>query len=274
MSYLDDVTSQAAGATVELYTFTGPATTWRYTSGQETVSYGGHDYEPLAALTRGEIAIGTTWEARPLQVTMPTSAQVVSFYAFGLPPRTLHLTVTSLQERSGEAEDIWSGEVTSITPHEQVAVVESPSALGAQLTTTVPAQTIRRHCNHRLGDEHCRVDLTAFTHTTTVASVSTDGYTVTVSGVGTFPDQRFRSGTITRDTDGEVRTIVGQVGAVLLIASPFTAIANPDAVTMVAGCKHDQTDCEDTYDNLDNFGGFATIPRMDPFRVPIKLGEP
>lgn len=274
-TYAQDEASQADGDVTELYKFTGSATTWYYTSGIAAVTFAMHSYVPLAGLVRGPISKGSTFDARPLQVTLPTTAEIVQHYAFALPPRSLRLLVTRMQALSGESETIWDGEVTGITPNGPVAVVTSPSPLGAKLLATVPAQSIRPRCNHRLGDEHCRVDLTAAgrTTSTTVATVSADGYTITVAGVGGHIDHYFRAGVIVRDSDGEQRTIKEQVGTTLTLALPFRTLASPNPVTLTKGCDHTSAMCVADFDNLDNFGGFENVPRFNPHRVPIKLGR-
>lgn len=273
-TYAQDEASQADGAATELYKFVGSATTWHYTSGPESVSYDGDTYTPLAGLLRGGVTGETTKaDKRVLAVTLPTSSQLVAHYSFGIPPRSLHLTLTRVQALSGEGEVIWDGDVVSITPRGTVAELAIPSTLGTRLGTSIPGLTIRVHCLKVLGDPRCKVNMASFDHTTTVASVSTDGHTVTVAGVGGNPDQWFRAGKIVRDSDGEQRTIVDQVGAVLKIASPFRTLANPNPVTMYAGCDLSRDACEDKFSNLLNYGGFPTLPGFDPFRNAFRLGK-
>lgn len=272
MSYADDITSQADGDVVELYEFVGSATTWRLTSAAADYVFDGDTYTAQAGLTRGDISSVTTASFRPLSVQMPTAATVVQHYALGTPPRGLYLTLTSVQRNSGEGEVIWQGEVSAITPMGQKAELGCQSLLGSRLSTKMPGLTIRDHCQHALYDDHCRVARGDFDHATTVASVSaTDGRLVTVAGVGAFADQWFRGGEIVRDSDGERRGIVSQIGAVLKLVSPFRTLANPDAVTMYAGCDHTAATCDDKFSNLLNFSGFPSMPKRNPWRLGSSL---
>lgn len=274
MAYADDEESQAASAPIEAYEFVGSATTWRYTSAAEAVTIDGDVYTPLAGLRRGGFGIATIKDTPSLTVTLPSFAPIVQDYVFAIAPRTLLVSAYRYQPVSGEWIRFWRGDVRSITPTGKTAQVTSPSFLATQLSTNVPGLTVRAHCAHFFGDPRCRVDRELFKHLTTVATVSgTDARIVTVAGVGIHPNQRFRAGEIVRDADGERRTIVDQVGAVLKLVSPFRTLANGNAVTMYFGCAHTPTDCEDTYNNLINFGGFHRMPKRDPFKVSITLGE-
>lgn len=269
--FATDETSRQGSAPAELYEFTGPATAYRYTSGIETVSLGGHDYEPLAGIRRTSIALGTTRDTPTLTVILPIASAVVGDYAFDEPPRSLSLKVYRYQPESDEYVIDWRGEVTSIKPRGEDAEVSIPSLLGARLGTSVPGLVVRKHCLHVLGDARCRVVMTLFDHATTVSMAS--GTAVTVAGVGGADDQWFRAGEIVRDSDGERRLIIDQVGGVLEIVSPFRTLNGGDAVTLYAGCDHSAATCAAKFDNLVNFSGCATIPKFNPFRVPVRLGS-
>jgi uncharacterized phage protein (TIGR02218 family) len=274
MAYDDDESSQAAGAPIEGYEFIGSATTWRYTSHVEAVTIDGDTYTPIAGLRRSSVGLGSTNDTPVLKMALPVTSPVVQHYAFATPPRTLQLNVWRYQPVSGEWKRYWHGEVTSIAPKGPSAEVTSPSNLAARLSTNVPGLTVRTHCSHFLYDARCRVARAGFDHTTTVASVNgTDARIITVAGVGAFPDQYFKAGEIVRDSDGERRSIIDQVGAVLKVASAFRTLANPDVVTLYAGCDHTAATCETKFSNTVNFGGFPRMPKRNPFRVAITLGD-
>ena len=269
--FATDETSREGSTPAELYEFIGPATTYRYASGIETVTLGGHDYAPLAGLVRTAISLGTTRDTPTLTVTMPVTAAVVAAYAYGEPPRSLELRVYRYQPTSDDYVIDWRGDVTSIKPRGEVAEVSIPSLLAARLGTVVPGLVIRKHCLHVLGDARCRVVMTLFDVATTVSAAS--GTAVTVASVGGEDDQWFRGGEIVRDSDGERRLIVDQVGGVLELVSPFGTLNGGDAVTLYAGCDHSVATCAAKFNNVVNFSGCATIPKFNPFRVPVRLGS-
>lgn len=267
MTYLDDELSVSDGSRTELFEFIGPGTTWRRTSAAADVVYSGNTYTARAGLRAGVIAIGATSEAAALELTLPVSDAVVSAYGFGSPQRSLRLKVIWLQERSATAQTVWDGEVIAISPTGAMAAVRSVSQVGARMSTPIPAISIQRQCQHFLYDDRCRVDRGSYDVATTVSSIS--GYTVTVASVGGNPDDWFKAGEIVRASDGERRTIVGNVGAVLSLIAPFATLAASDSVTIYAGCAHSIEVCRDKFGNVVNFGGHPQIPSSNPFDVPL-----
>jgi len=267
VTYLDDELSTSDGSRTELFEFIGPGTTWRRTSAAADVVYGGNTYTARAGLRAGVIGIGTTSESAALELSLPVSDAVISAYGFGSPQRSLRLKVIWLQERSGAAETVWDGEVIAISPVGAMASLRSVSQVGARLSTPIPAISIQRQCQHFLYDDRCRVDRAAFDVATTVSSIS--GYNVTVASVGGNPDDWFKAGEIVRASDGERRTIVGNVGAVLSLIAPFATLNATDSVTLYAGCAHTVEVCRDKFSNVLNYGGHAQIPSSNPFDVPL-----
>ena len=282
MAYDDDAEGTATSDVAELYEFTAPATTYRYTSGPSAVSYGGHDYSPAAGLGRSTIVHASTDDSARLTLTISAAASVVAAHGRGIPPRSLGLRVYRRQAVSGEVRRVWDGAVTAITSSlaTGLATITSESKVGGRLATRLPVLTLSRRCPHRLYDDRCRVNPDDYDHATTVSSVS--GSTVTVASVGGQPDGWFgSSGEIRRDTDGERRSVITQVGAVLTLDIPFGTLAPGDAVTLWAGCDHVYWkrrtgpdfaggDCIVKFDNVINFGGGPALPSINPFTAGVR----
>lgn len=269
MTYEADEESVYDGEPYELFDFAGPQISYRYTSDQVAKTYDSNSYTPLAGLKRSRLGANSTRDANAILVTMPSSTTVVADYGFGVPPRSLRLRIYRIQDRSGVALTIWDGAVIGLKPRGASAEIRSSSQLAENLGTNIPSVSIQPICNHVLYDERCVVTRASFDQAATVSSVS--GYTVTVSTVGGNPDQWFRAGEIVRDTDGERRQIVDQVGAVLTISSSFRTLAGSDAVTLYAGCDHRNATCGDKFSNRANFGGHPSVPSSNPFLVPLRL---
>ena len=264
----DDEVSQRAGDVVEGYEFIGPQITYRHTSGTSALIIDGQLFAP-GILDRTALVAGGIQDTPALAVTMPVSSQLVKDYGFTTPPRSLRLKVHRKQARSGEVVIVWDGQVVSLTPRGRRAEVKSVSQLGARLGASVPSISYQRMCNHFLYDARCRVDRLTFDHTALITGVNAT--TITINTIGIAPDQWFRAGEIVRDVDGERRTIVDQVGAVLKLSSPFRSIANGDAVTMYAGCDHSIGTCSDKFNNRANYGGHPSVPSSNPWIVGIAL---
>lgn len=282
MAYDDDQVGVATSDVTELYEFTGPSTVYRYTSGPASVTYGGHAYAPAAGLGRSTLSSTSTEDTAKLTVTIAASASVIVAHGRALAPRSLGLRVYRQQATSGETRRIWDGEVKSITSSSttKIATVTSESRVGGRLAARLPVLTIGPRCPHRLYDDRCRVNPDDFDLTTTVSSIS--GRTVTVASVGGQPDGWFgSSGEIRRDSDGERRSIITQVGAVLTLIAPFSTLAPGDSVTLWAGCDHlywkrkvgpdfAGGDCIVKFDNAINFGGAPAMPSLNPFTAGVR----
>lgn len=268
MAYADDERSALDGEPAELFEFLGPQVAYRYASGTEAVVLDGQSFAPTT-ISRTSVAAAGTQDTPALVVTLPSSAQVVADYGFSTPPRTLRLRVHRKQEQSGEFRVIWDGQVVALSPKGRLTEARSVSQIADRIEANVPAITFQRLCNHFLYDGRCRVDRAAYDFAAIVTTVN--GSTVTLNSVGLAPDQYYRAGEIVRDLDGERRTIVDQVGAVLKLSSPFRTLANGNAVTLYAGCDHKIGTCSDKFNNRANFGGHPSVPSSNPFVVGITL---
>lgn len=267
MAFDDDELSAHDGEPIELYEFVGSAATYRYTDSQVAQTFEANSYTP-ATISRGSIPGAGSADAGALTVRLPSTDPLVLAYGLGNPPRSLTLRLLRKQVVSGQAEELWRSSVTAPRIDGRWAEFQSPSRMADRLGATIPAVSFQRLCNHFLYDEHCRVARTDYDLATTVASVV--GTTVTVASIGGQPDAWFTSGEIVRNSDGERRMIVGQVGAVLELASPFRALSATDAVTLYAGCDHLVEACRDKFNNVVNFGGHPTVPRVDLFQINIR----
>jgi len=275
VAYLDDERSASDGAPVELYEFTGAVATYRYTSGPASVVYAGNTYTPAAGLERGGLSHGTDNASAGLEVRIASSSPLAQAYAVATPPTSLRLRIYRLQAVSGEAVTVWHADAVSISVRGPIATIRTSSLVGQALETQVPAAAVQTMCGHRLYSAQCGVDRATYAHTTSVSSAS--GLGVTVASVGAHPDGWFASGgEIERTSDGQRRTIVAQVGAVLTLLSPFGELAASDAVTLWPGCNHVHAvtasvpvevigHCHNRFNNVANYGGHPFVPVSSPF---------
>jgi uncharacterized phage protein (TIGR02218 family) len=269
VAYADDVRSRRSGAPRHLFLFTGALRSYRYTSNDQPIVFDGNLYSPLADLKAGNIGSQSTNDTSALEVTMPVSAQLALDYGFDNPPQLLRLTLYEQQERSLDYAAIWRGDVVGIEPVGRRAKLRSVSKCAERLGTIVPSVAIGKTCNHFLYDARCRVERATFDFTALITAVGATS--ITINSIGIAPDQWFRAGEIVRDVDGERRTIIDQIGAVLKLASPFPNLASGDAVTLYAGCDHTFVTCEDKFNNGVNFGGHPAMPLSNPFKTPFRL---
>jgi uncharacterized phage protein (TIGR02218 family) len=284
VAYLDDEASTADGDVTELYDFTGPTASYRYTSGATAVTYGGNSYTPAPGLRRSALEHPTSGGEGSLTVTLRASETVVVAFAFAAPPRSLRLRIYRQQANSGETTTIWDGEVVAIEARGALATVRTLSKLGAWLRRQIPGLAASWRCPHRLYDARCKLTATDWDLATTVSSVSGGGTTIVVASVGGQPDDWFAKGAeILRVSDGERRIVYRQVGTTLTINDPFPTLTAGDSVTLFAGCDHTHRfytdfvgtilvsgDCQSKFSNAVNFGGEPSMPGSNPFTLNIR----
>lgn len=121
-------------------------------------------------------------------------------------------------------------------------------------------------CRARLGDAACTKDLTAFTFTGTVTSVSSQ-QVFTASALAQAVDY-FAEGVLTW-TSGishglEVKVKGFALGGVFTLSLPMLqAITAGDTFSVVAGCQKRLQDCRDKFSNVLNFQGEPHLPGID-----------
>ncbi len=109
----------------------------------------------------------------------------------------------------------------------------------------------------RFGDERCGVNLTNYSHDTSVASV-TDALRITLSLSPAKPDNYFQNGTIYwRDGNNKFyeREIKGNTGNLVELSEPMPlTVTAGDLVTAIAGCARTRAACK-TFVNDENPSG-------------------
>lgn len=263
MTYLGDESSVAAAQPVELYKFEGTYVSYFYTSGPAIVTYGGHDYIPIA-IERTEVKVGTQEDdGLDISIKLPVTELVIQHYAFEISPPRLKLTI--FRQEPSETVVYWIGPVNNVSVDEDGrGVVRCPSVLGAALVGNIPNVYYQTPCNHTLYDGRCGISFALFSNATAVASISDDGRTIGVGSIGAL-DGELIGGELAL-ANGERRMIVSQTGTSIVVNFPFSTIAVALACTVAAGCDYAYAgDCKSKFNNQPRFGGFVFIPPINPF---------
>ena len=132
--------------------------------------------------------------------------------------------------------------------------------------------TCERFCSANLGDDRCRVDLTAPAYRAAVtARTAGTGSEITVAGLSAFAADWFSFGTLAFtgganaglrfDIKAQLRTSGIDV-LQLWRPVPFP-VAPGDGATAVAGCRKSFSTCRTKFGNFANFRGFPHIPGTD-----------
>lgn len=278
MGFDENETGNESGRPIELYQFTLGSSHLRLTSSENDVIIPSTLETFIAqAVTRTNLVQESSDPgSQKLSVRMPASNPFVQQYLSIAPGQRATLTIYRIHRAdlggSDERQTIFKGSIRNVAFAEdgRIAVLTVLPVTAAYSKPT-PRRTYQGLCSHMLYDARCTIDRDDpnFRHDGTVTAVSGD--TITVSGAsafsGAFADF-FVAGYL--EIDGDFRTVVAQSGDVLTIVVPFLESPLGKAVIARAGCKQRALeDCEDKFNNLDNFGGFPYVPKSNPFETGI-----
>ena len=272
MTFDADARSIQDARPAELYTIVTPTTTYRLTSYSVDVSFGGNTYT-AATIGRDNIqvpAIGDT--ERQLQIKIALShALAQDLLVGGIPLSTITAEVDILMQRAAALEMYFLGTVAQVSTDGNEVTLLVSGKIDQKMATALPNAVSQRVCQHGLYDTGCAITPTSFQVSTTIATISSDGRTLTVASMGANPDQWAQYGKITRSADGESRSVITQTGTSLLIDTPFRTLVVGDAVVVNAGCDHTITTCRDKFNNRVNYGGNPLLPTKN-ILVPLRIG--
>lgn len=267
MTYAARETSVHAGAPVELYAFAVGAVTMRYTSSARTVTVDGYDWTP-APLKRGRIETSQETARNGLDIECARDFPVAQLFAVSPPSDAIALTIRRVHRGDGETAVIWIGQILNcdFSPREGKATLHGECARSV-LRRVGLRRAYQRLCPHPLFgpkcSEHGGPTRAAHAMETTVTSVS--GLDV---GVAALLARPYAGGWIewTRPSGFVDRRFVQAVtGLQLRLTLPIYGLPVGAPVTVLPGCDHTTATCETVYGNLDNHGGFPSIPAQNPF---------
>ena len=177
---------------------------------------------------------------------------------------TLDTTLGALQWFVGRVADSDVGR-TKIT-------IKVKSLMNLLAIQQMPRRLYQASCGHVFGDAMCGYDRTAGKNAAGVATgngagavTASSGTTQALINAGGAVAAMFKEGTITGASGantGYSRTIANLGdGSQIGLFKPFLfAIAVGDAFTVLPGCDHTTSACQNLFDNLARYGGFPYIP--------------
>ena len=132
--------------------------------------------------------------------------------------------------------------------------------------------TCERSCSAQLGDDRCKVDLTAAAYRAT-ATAGTAGLVseIMVTGLSGFAADWFTFGTVAFTTGAnaglafDIKAHLRTSGVDILLLwtpTPFAVVVG-DAASVTAGCRKSLATCKGKFANVPNFRGYPHIPGAD-----------
>lgn len=273
MSYESLETSVEESRPVELYEFSLGATSYAYTSAEDDITIVA-DTWLARAIKRGKVEEGPKRRSSDFAVTLPSSDALSQNFLGIMPGVRVPMTVKRFHRgdtSSGgnpEVITIFSGWVLSanFAKNGKECKLTARHAL-ANLGRIIPSRSYASQCSHILYDSTtCQVDDTNPSFRISaddVVSQASNDLTVTSIVSGGFSDGDFNSGYVEAIGTNDFRLIIGQVGNVLTLLTPFGTV--PSTVNIFRGCPHGIEACHDDFSNVINFGGFAFVPTRNPY---------
>lgn len=273
MTFDAQETSREDAQTLELYQFVFGAETFRFTSYNSDISWGGLTY--LATqISRTETQNSVEDAINQLTITMTLDNPVAQKFISNVPG-----DVGSMRVLRANANDV--AEESIVLFEGFVASVKFDGELQAQVLCNPSTNVFQRSgprfsyqgiCNHVLYDARCKIARSGFTFTGLASAVS--GADVTVNGVSGQGASWAVGGFIQAPTAApeDKRLILAQAGDVLTLLLPFSITVLATQVDVLAGCDHSLATCQSKFSNVINYGGFPYVPRKNPFNSTLRGG--
>jgi uncharacterized phage protein (TIGR02218 family) len=267
MSY-DSLSSGAeTSKPIELYTISVGGTVYYYTSAEDEITIGADTWEPLAIEREVITAEAKEREGAELKITMPATTAVAREYINTVPGVITTIEIQRVERDDIGATDtkvkIFEGVLSSVS-FENDAEIASVHCRGQvdQAGRPMPRYTYQGLCNHVLYDARCGIVESSFKFTGEVIAVS--GNTITVEGADAQADGYYNSGFV-EFASNDHRLILDHTGEVLTLVLPFAQSPLGQQVDLFAGCDHTISVCKSKFNNVENYGGFAFVPILNPF---------
>lgn len=265
MTYLNKEHSAYDSAPIEGYIFSGAFGTLLYNNTAETHTINGMVFEPLQ-IERSDIEITTSLGSQTtVDIHVPSNSEIAAIYGFEKFPKDLTVQILRVHRGDDFATEwrrIWKGAGLDTSTRGVRTTIKTGNLIQSKLAGYMSLPVYQKQCNHILYDARCKVDKPSNTFTTTVTKIR-------LNKINVNDDQSVNGGLVggqmVNQRTGETQTIVGNVDNEIKVYYPFTDIIIGDTVDLIRGCKHNIQDCEFTFNNLSNYGGFIHIPTVNPF---------
>ena len=280
------------GRPVELLTFLNGATVFRYTNANNVVTVGADTFEPLE-YTRTAPSISKDADDTQLRITLPSINPVVRLYREILQSNITTVTVERFHDNDPDqqVQVFWKGEVGSVTVNNALAtILATPFAQG---TDELPRFTYQGLCNYFLYEgSTCRIIRNDHRFVAPISGILSPTQ-ITVNGLraeAAIIDATI-SGALSSDeldeywlngyceVNGELRRIIRSPAGgspqdpdTIEIPYKFNNASTGDQIEVFAGCKRDTDICVRKFDNIINYGGWPTVPKINPFTTELPVG--
>lgn len=248
----------------ELFRLTEGTVVSTFTSSNEAETYNGELYTPRV-VGRSEISDTSQISKASLDVTFAIGDTLGQHLLNSSIDSVVRLDLFAKNE-DDTVEAIFRGRIRTMAPSDKnnkatfESVFSSNRRMGAR-------PVYQRTCRHAVYGPGCKLVLNDHKTNANVIAMSDDGLSLVLS---ISPATGLYNAGIIGMSDGTMRYITSQVGNTFVIiraSDTLNADFAPDntaAVWVAPGCTQTEDICFTRFNNLDNFGGWSSIPLIDP----------
>jgi len=279
MTFANLETSRESGNIVEFYIFTYGPTVSRFTSYNRDITFSGITYT-ATQISRSKLQASSEQSVNELKIVVPLDNVIAQQFIASVPGRvgSIQILRAHADDPAEEAILEFDGFIASVSFDGDLEATMTCKPKTSIFKRTGPRFTYQGLCNHVLYDSRCKKLRTGdiagnFTYTGNVISIS--GSDIDVAGVAAKGAGWAIGGFVKSPSGGDddSRLVLAQSGDTLTLLLPFSATVLNTAVDVFAGCAHDITTCLNKFNNVINYGGFAYVPRNNPFNTTLRGGS-
>lgn len=262
MTYTILEASVASGEPIEVYRFVVGSAVYRYTSYAlpVTMTFEGVPEEYLpTAIARSSIAQSQEQLKAALELRMSRDVAIADLFRDSTPAEIVLISVYRTHAGLNDFKVVWLGRVLNATFNGPEATLTCESVY-TSLKRIGLRRAYQRTCPHSLYSPACGVNKAGFVQTLQVTGVA--GSTVTLAGLSNY-GHHFAGGYVEFPVGR--RPIVQQNGDQVTLPMAVRGLLVGHSADVYPGCDHTLQVCNDRFNNVDNYGGFPFIPRLNPF---------
>ena len=257
------------GAPIEFWVFSVYGVNYRYTTASENQTLFASTYLAWKGLSHTEIDESSEIPKNNVTLYVPIDFPMLSFYESMPPSDVIVVTLFQIHRGDDEVEAIWTGRVMNGN-----RATDGGELYCENIFTSLARNGLRgtysRGCRHDLyGQGHymCNADPAAFAIPALVDSVG--GIVITSSTFAAYMEGdrgRLAGGMLEWEVSPghiEVRAIKSHDGITIAVTHPIDGLTGLQMITVYPGCAHDRADCNDHFNNIDNYGGFPYTQRLN-----------
>lgn len=255
--------SDELGSPYELYIFRLYGVNYYFTTAATDQQIDATTYE-AQPIKRTEISDANDLEKQNIELTVPQDFPILLLYDEAPPSDVITLQVKAIHRDDTEVVTIWNGRVIAGSRQGSSGRLYCENVFSSMRRSGL-RRLYGRLCPHQLYGNACGAVSSSFRILVPVDAVG--GLEVESTILSTYPDDRFAGGMIQYEpTPGKVlkRGIKSHVGSILTITHPMPELGALAEIYVYLGCKHTLTDCDETFGNAPNYGGWPFIPRLSP----------